>query len=146
MAQIFSGTNRQELPVVSPEGQLLGVVRNRHLLEAYNRELMKRDMVSGLGSSLAATATDEVPLGEDYRMADLDAPGEFLIDRIPVYAGDDFSVSSSCASFILLELSFCRRTTAYDWARCQMDSRTGGCRNGPYSRGRRLAHVARSPR
>ncbi|MCP4659229.1 MAG: CBS domain-containing protein [bacterium] len=78
--RIFSGKNREELPVIAGDGtrKLLGVVRHRHLIEAYNRELMKRDMVAGLGSSLAGTATEEIHLGEDFRMVEIDAPGEFL--------------------------------------------------------------------
>jgi len=78
--RIFSGKNREELPVVAADGsgKLLGVVRHRHLIEAYNRELMKRDMVAGLGSSLAGTTTEEIHLGEDFRMIEIDAPGEFL--------------------------------------------------------------------
>jgi CIC family chloride channel protein len=75
--KVFSGKNRGELPVVDEAGRIVGVVSRRHLLDAYNRELMKRDMASGLRGSLAATATEEVHLGEDYRMAEIDAPGEF---------------------------------------------------------------------
>lgn len=75
--KVFSGKNRGELPVTDEDGRLVGVVTRRHLLDAYNSELMKRDLAAGLGGSLAATATEEVHLGEDYRMAEIDAPGEF---------------------------------------------------------------------
>jgi CBS domain-containing protein len=76
--RIFAGKNRDELPVLDAEGRLLAVVSRGHLLDAYNSELMKRDMVAGLSGSVTATATEEVHLGEGFRMAELDAPGAFL--------------------------------------------------------------------
>ena len=52
--RIFAGKNREELPVVAGDGsgRLVGVVGRRHLLDAYQTELMKRDVVSELGGSL----------------------------------------------------------------------------------------------
>ncbi|MGB6002348.1 MAG: CBS domain-containing protein, partial [Thermoanaerobaculia bacterium] len=78
--RIFAGKDRDELPVVDSHEQrrLLGTINRGHLLDAYNRQLMKRDMVAGLSGGLSATATDEVMLDGDHRMAELDAPGEFL--------------------------------------------------------------------
>ncbi len=78
--RIFGGKDREELPVVAEDGsgRLVGVVSRRHLIDAYNSEVMKRDMVTGLGGSVAGTLTDEVQLDGDYWMADLDAPGAFL--------------------------------------------------------------------
>jgi len=78
--RIFRGRNREELPVVAGDDSdlLIGVLSRRHLVDTYNSELMKRDMVTGLSGSLTATATTEVQLGDGYRMAELDAPGAFL--------------------------------------------------------------------
>lgn len=80
--RIFAGKNREELPVVAADGsgRLVGVVSRRHLIDAYNTELMKRDVVSELGGSLASTATEEIHLGKDFRMCEIDAPGAF-VDR-----------------------------------------------------------------
>lgn len=78
VARLFGGRSREELPVVGDDGTLLGVISRRHLMDAYNTELMKRDMTSELGGSLAATAMDEVQLGEGFKMAEIEAPGEFL--------------------------------------------------------------------
>jgi CIC family chloride channel protein len=78
--RIFGGKNRDEIPVVSDtdDPRLIGVVTRGHLIEAYNRELMKRDMVSELAGGLAETASDTVSLGDDHWMAEMSAPGEFL--------------------------------------------------------------------
>jgi len=80
--RIFAGKNREELPVVAADGsgRLVGVVSRRHLIDAYNTELMKRDVVSELGGSLASTSTQEIHLGKDFRMCEIDAPGAF-VDR-----------------------------------------------------------------
>lgn len=80
--RIFAGKNREELPVVAADGsgRLVGVVSRRHLIDAYNTELMKRDVVSELGGSLTSTATQEIHLGKDFRMCEIDAPGVF-VDR-----------------------------------------------------------------
>jgi TrkA-C domain len=76
--RLFGGRSREEFPVVEEDGTLLGVISRRHLMDAYNAELMKRDMTAGLGGSLTATAMDEVQLGEGFKMAEIEAPGEFL--------------------------------------------------------------------
>jgi CIC family chloride channel protein len=75
--RIFAGKNREELPVTE-DGRLVGVLSRQHLLDAYNEELLKRDMVSELSSSLTATTTEEVNLGGDFQMAEIDAPGAFV--------------------------------------------------------------------
>ena len=78
--RIFGGKNRDELPVVASDGsgRLLGVVTRGHLIEAYNSEIMRRDMVAGLGGSLLGTATEEIHLGEGHWMVAVDAPETFL--------------------------------------------------------------------
>jgi CIC family chloride channel protein len=77
--RIFAGKNREELPVVAGDGsgRLVGVVGRRHLLDAYQTELMKRDVVAELGGSLDETAHEEIHLGKDFRMTEIDAPGAF---------------------------------------------------------------------
>ncbi len=76
--RIFGGKSREELPVTE-NGKLVGVVSRRHLLDAYNEEILKRDMVSEISSSVsAASSTEEVILGKHHRMAEIDAPGIFI--------------------------------------------------------------------
>jgi CIC family chloride channel protein len=70
-----------ELPVVDPNdpGVLLGTVSRRTLLDAYYREVFKRDLA---GEVLAGVQASErmpmVPLVEGYFMAQMEAPGAFL--------------------------------------------------------------------
>lgn len=78
--RIFGGKNREELPVVDnlASQRLLGTITRGHLLEAYNRELRKRDMVSELVGGLAGTGNDAIALGDDHWMKEMSAPGAFL--------------------------------------------------------------------
>jgi len=79
VSRIFVGRDVEELPVVDPkENRLLGFVASHHLLEAYNRELMRRDMVRSISGSLEATAAYEIVLGDGYRMAQVEAPHAFV--------------------------------------------------------------------
>ncbi|MGD2067691.1 MAG: chloride channel protein [Gemmatimonadota bacterium] len=65
-----------ELPVVDGDGRLVGVVTRRQVLNAYDRELVKRDMAAGIGNSLRDAQASEMVLGEDHLMAEIDAPAE----------------------------------------------------------------------
>lgn len=67
-----------ELAVVGDGGRVLGVVGRRHVLDAYNRELMKRDMATGMGSRLDATRATEMKVGQDYGMIEVDVPAGFI--------------------------------------------------------------------
>lgn len=67
---------RRDLSTLSPEQDLDTVMR---IFAGKNREeLLKRDMVSELSNSLVATTTEEVSLGGDFQMAEIDAPGDFV--------------------------------------------------------------------
>ncbi|MFQ5747651.1 MAG: chloride channel protein [Gemmatimonadota bacterium] len=78
VSRIFTGRSMEELPVVADSGALVGVISRRHLIEAYNRELLKRDMVAGIGGDIAASSQQEITVGEDYRMAEIETPGSFV--------------------------------------------------------------------
>jgi chloride channel protein, CIC family len=77
--RIFGGKNREELPVVQDTVTMTwaGTVSRGHLLEAYNRELMKRDMVSELASDLSTSRNNEVFLGDKHWMREISVPGTF---------------------------------------------------------------------
>lgn len=77
--RLFAEHHPDELPVVDPRTETLqGVVSRRHMIDAYNRELMKRDMAAGLGSRLDSRRTTEMPVGEDHVMVEVDAPAAFV--------------------------------------------------------------------
>ena len=79
--RILRSSDREEIPVVDPEShKLVGVISHRQLVEGYNRELLKRDMAAELGATLQASGRvkEEIPLGDDFSMVEMDAPGEFL--------------------------------------------------------------------
>ncbi len=77
--RIFGGKNREELPVVEDLETMRwkGTVSRAHLLEAYNRELMKRDMVSEMASDLSSSKNSEVFLGDGHWMREISVPGRF---------------------------------------------------------------------
>jgi len=76
--RIFDGRNREELPVVDAANRLIGVIGRPHLMDAYNRELMQRDMAAELSSSVASSDAGQlVTLGGGVVMVEIDAPGEF---------------------------------------------------------------------
>lgn len=78
VSRVFKGRSVSELPVVDSDGVLLGVVSRGHLIEAYNLELLKKDMVAGIAGDIAASAREEITVGVGYKLAELDAPGSFL--------------------------------------------------------------------
>lgn len=76
--QIFAEQQPEELPVVDGAGVLRGVVTRRHVLDAYDRELTKRDMATGLGGRLDAARTHEVAIGGDHVLLEVDAPAGWV--------------------------------------------------------------------
>jgi CIC family chloride channel protein len=96
VSRIFVGRDLEELPVVDPGSKrLLGFVASHHLLEAYNREIMRRDMVRSISGSLEATASYEVMLGDGYSMAQIEAPLHFVghsLKDLDLRARDGISV------------------------------------------------------
>jgi CIC family chloride channel protein len=77
--RVFAERQPDELPVLDPASRTIrGVVSRRQMIEAYNRELMKRDMAAGLGGRLDAARTTEMPVGEDHVLMEVDAPAGFV--------------------------------------------------------------------
>jgi len=73
--RMLSARGPDELAVVSGDGRLLGGVTRRHLLDAYNQELLKRDMASSMEAAASGASKREVSLGGNSRMVEVDAPG-----------------------------------------------------------------------
>jgi len=75
--RLFARENVEELPVLD-QGRLVGSVRKSDVLEVYNRELMRRDLSSGMHGALSwVQRTKTVNLGEGYVLAEVEAPPHF---------------------------------------------------------------------
>jgi CIC family chloride channel protein len=79
--QLFSGTEVDEFAVVSSENSLnlTGVVREKDVIEAHNRESMRRDLVGGLSSNFRAVEKGQtVDLGSGYAIREIMVPNHYL--------------------------------------------------------------------
>ncbi len=72
--QLFGKFNLEEIPVVD-KGKLIGTVRRSDVIEAYNREIFRLDMASGLATSFR--------LQQKMHSERLALVGEFLILEVP---------------------------------------------------------------
>lgn len=76
----FSGRVFDELPVVSPEVEtvVVGSIRFQTVMEAYNREIVRRDMAGSLMSSITAAESGRgVELVDGFILTEVEAPREF---------------------------------------------------------------------
>jgi CIC family chloride channel protein len=75
--KLFTQVQVDELPVIS-DHKLVGSVRKSDVLEAYHRELTRRDLSGTFHGALTCAArTKCVDLGEDYVMAEVECPSYF---------------------------------------------------------------------
>jgi len=73
----FGRYNVDELPVVksSSDSRLAGSVRRKDVIDAYNKEIFKADLVGGVHSVVSAVSNErEVELSEGYILREIDAP------------------------------------------------------------------------
>ena len=72
---IFSGSDYDELAVVDREARLLGSVSQNDVIEARNREMLRRDATGSLSSSMSAVGKGRnVTLGDGYEIRELPVP------------------------------------------------------------------------
>jgi len=72
---IFSGGDYDELAVVDREARLLGSVSQNDVIEARNREMLRRDATGSLSSSMSAVGEGRnVTLGDGYEIRELPVP------------------------------------------------------------------------
>jgi CIC family chloride channel protein len=72
---IFSGSEYDELAVVDSEDRLLGTVHEKDVIEARNREMLRRDVTGGLSTSMSAVGKGQtVDLGDGYQIRELPVP------------------------------------------------------------------------
>jgi len=75
---IFGKSNLDEIPVVNKENRLVGVIKRRDLIEAYNNEILRRETVQGLINKLKFTHDSEsINLGRGYIIREVEAPENF---------------------------------------------------------------------
>ena len=75
--QMFDRDNVDEIAVVdaAEPRRLLGSVRKRDVIHAWNQEVMRRDLAGGIASSLDAVGrVHEVELADDFVLRDVPAP------------------------------------------------------------------------
>jgi CIC family chloride channel protein len=79
--QLFSGTEVDEFAVLGSDAgsTLMGTVREKDVIEAHNRESMRRDLVGGLSSHLGAVQKGQtVDLGGGYALREIMVPNHCL--------------------------------------------------------------------
>jgi CIC family chloride channel protein len=81
VAQLFGRGNAEEIPVVAPGDtrKLVGSVRKRDLMQAYNQEVMRRDLAGQVQSNvLVASRGAQVELGGGYVLQEIQPPPRFF--------------------------------------------------------------------
>ncbi len=79
--QLFSGSDVEEIAVVDSEqrGRMVGTVRAKDVMEAHNRELLRRDLAGGFTTSLSAVDKGQtVDLGNGYGIREVMVPAVYL--------------------------------------------------------------------
>ena len=81
VAQLFSRGRAEELPVVSvgDSRKLVGSVHKRDLMQAYNQEIMRRDLAGQVQSNVIVAARGaQVELGGGYVLQEIQPPPRFF--------------------------------------------------------------------
>lgn len=77
----FGRHNVDELPVLENRGtrRLVGSLRRRDIIDAYNREIFKWELAGGMHSVVTAVSKDRsVELAEGYRLMEIEPPDGFV--------------------------------------------------------------------
>ena len=75
--QIFSSSHVDEIAVVNADDRtkLVGTVREKDVIEASNREQLRRDLAGGMHTSIGAAGSGQtVDLGDGYQLREIMAP------------------------------------------------------------------------
>jgi len=78
--QILGHADLEEIGVVDPEDSraLVGTVTSQHTIDAYNTEVLRRDLAGGISSTVGLSGrVRQVELGGGYVVQELDAPLRF---------------------------------------------------------------------
>lgn len=75
--KMFGRYEIEEIPVLKNH-QLMGVLKRKDIIEAYNHEIQKREAASGLVQKLKFTQlTKTFDIGDGYKIMEIDAPSKF---------------------------------------------------------------------
>ena len=78
--RLFGKKNLDELPVVDPDDPttVIGSVHRADVVDAYNHEILKRDLMGSMASSMiVANKVQSSPLSPGYSMAEIEIPIEY---------------------------------------------------------------------
>ncbi len=78
--QLFGRSSLDEVPV-GEQGRLVGTIRRSDVIQAYNREIFRLDMASGLASSFRLQQkmhSKQLALGEGFEIMEVAAPRIFV--------------------------------------------------------------------
>ena len=79
--KLFGKTDMEELPVVDPDNpnEVIGVILYRDVIEAYNREILRRDLVQEMSTSIKLLDRHrQIPFLDGYAMAEIPVPLSFV--------------------------------------------------------------------
>ncbi len=77
----FGRHNVDELPVVESKSTMrfIGTVQRKDVIDAYNREIFKTDLVGGVHSIVSAVSSErDIEISEGFKICEVDPPGSFL--------------------------------------------------------------------
>ena len=77
----FGEQNADELPIVNNENEkrLIGTVHKKDVIDAYNKEILKRDMVTSVSGYISSVQKfKQIELGDGHIMREIEIPGEFV--------------------------------------------------------------------
>jgi CIC family chloride channel protein len=77
--ELFGKIEDDEIPVISKEGNLLGVVLRKDVIKAYNNEIKKKEITNRILSKLKFTPEkSEITIDKNYVIAEIDPPAEMV--------------------------------------------------------------------
>ncbi len=77
--ELFGKIEDDEIPVVSEDGYLLGVVLRKDVIKAYNNEIKKKEITNRILSKLKFTPEkSEITIDKDYVIAEITPPKEMV--------------------------------------------------------------------
>jgi uncharacterized protein with PhoU and TrkA domain len=79
--QILADSDLHEIAVVDAANprRLIGMLTSQRVIEAYNVEVLRRDLAGGVSSTLGVTGrVHQVPLVGEYVVQEIDAPLDFV--------------------------------------------------------------------